>query len=398
MDAKERVLKTINHQEPDKIPSFEASIDNLAICEHYDAKYAFQGAGKALKRAYYLFWGNAKLMTKVVGYFAKKKSAIKIAIKPMVDIYRKIGIDLSVIPLGLYPIKYDKTGYIDEFARRFDFKINPADGMDVSYYMGGVLKDIEDYEAFYNDHPLDPDNPMRENAYKMGKELEAKAGGKIYLAPSIFGMMESSWEAFGLENFSRLLAKRKQAKKVFDERGNFALEMVKRIIDWGEDGAILIYDDYGYKAGLFMSPRNYNTYVMPWLKRICDTAHKGGLKVILHSCGDVYQILEDIIKTGVDAMHPIEPTTSNPEYDIFKLKEKYRDKLCFIGNVSPQDLSDKDPEFIKQYTKKLIKHVAPGGGFILSSGHSINPAIKLDNFLAMRETLEKYDKYPIKVD
>jgi uroporphyrinogen decarboxylase len=144
-----------------------------------------------------------------------------------------------------------------------------------------------------------------------------------------------------------------------------------------------------------MSPQNYRDYVIPWLRRICNVAHKGGLKVILHSCGDGYKILDDLINAGVDAMHPIEPTTANPEYDIFKLKEKYSDKLCFIGNVSPQDLSDKDPMLIRSYTKKLIKKIAPGGGFILSSGHSINPAVKLENFLAMREILEKYGGYPI---
>ena len=171
--------------------------------------------------------------------------------------------------------------------------------------------------------------------------------------------------------------------------------MVKRIIEWGEETAVLLYDDYGYKKGLFMSPKNYREYVIPWMKRICDTAHKGGLKVILHSCGDDYKLLDDLINAGVDAMHPIEPTTANPEYDIFKLNEKYGDKLCFIGNVSPQDLSDKEPLYIKSYTKKLIKKVGPGGGFILSSGHSINPAVKLENFLAMRETLVKYGTYPI---
>ncbi|MHA1273865.1 MAG: uroporphyrinogen decarboxylase family protein [Promethearchaeota archaeon] len=395
MDAKERVLKEINHEEPDKIPSFEASIDNLSIYRHYGAKYIFQGAGKGLKMMYYLCWGSNKLLTKILVNMSKKKSAIRRGIKPVIELYAKIGIDLCVVPLCLYPIRYFKTGYIDEFARKFEFKKNPADNMDISYYMGGTLKDFEDYEAF---PPLDPDNPTREKAYRIAKDFEKKYNDRIYIAPSIFGMMEPTWEAFGLENFSRLLAKPKQVKKIFDDRGQFAVDLVKRVIEWGEDGAILVYDDYGYKAGLFMSPRNYRKYVFPWLKRICDEAHKGGLKVMLHSCGDDYLIFKDIIDAGVDAIHPIEPTTANPDYDIFKLNEQYGDKICFIGNVSPQDLSDKNPNYIKEYTTKLIKNIAPGGGFILSSGHSINPAVKLENFLAMREILEKYGAYPIRIN
>ena len=168
-------------------------------------------------------------------------------------------------------------------------------------------------------------------------------------------------------------------------------------IDWGETEAILIMDDYGYKSGLLMSPKNYRTYVMPWLKESCKIAHKGGLKVILHSCGDISELLDDIVKVGVDAIHPIEPTTANPKYNIFELYEKFSNKITFIGNVSPQDLADKEPEFIEDYTKNLLKKLAPGGGFILSSGHSINPSVKLENYLAMHNTLKKYGTYPIKL-
>ena len=273
-----------------------------------------------------------------------------------------------------------------------EYKTNPSDGMTILYYMGGTIENYEQYQEFTNPNP---DNLLREKIFKSAKKVEKEYNNDLYLVPSISGMMEVTWEGFGLENFSKLLARPSEAKQVFDDRGQFALDMVKRIIEWGKQTAVLIMDDYGYKKGLFMSPQNYREYVIPWMKRICDTAHKAGLKVILHSCGDDYKLLDDLINAGVDAMHPIEPTTANPEYDIFKLKEKYGDKLCFIGNVSPQDLSDKDPLFIKSYTKKLIKHIAPGGGFILSSGHSINPAVKLENFLAMRETLDKYGQYPI---
>ena len=174
--------------------------------------------------------------------------------------------------------------------------------------------------------------------------------------------------------------------------------LTKRIIEWGETGACFIFDDYGYKKGLFMSPRNYRKYVFPWLEQICKTAHKGGLKILLHSCGDVNLIFEDIINSGIDAINPIEPTTVNPEFDIYKLNEKYKDKITLVGNVSPQDLAYKNPQYIRNSVKKLIKHIAPGGGYILSSGHSINPSVKLENFLAMREALKKYEAYPISIE
>jgi len=394
MDARERVIKTINHEEPDRVPSYEGSIDNLKILHHYGEKYGFDGLASLQNVMYYLSLGNLKFFNKMMQFLAKGKTAAKTAVEPAVNLYKKIGLDLVPITLCIHPLKYFKNGFISEFGHRFEYKENPSDKMHLVYYMGGSIKDFEEYLEF----PLpDPDHPIRENFFKASVQLENDYKGRVCCAPGITGMMEMTWEGFGLQNFSKLLVNRKHAKKVFDDRGNFSVEMVKRIIEWGGTGPILVFDDYGYKKGLFMSPRNYKEYVIPWLERICKTAHKGGLQVILHSCGDILPIFKDIINTGVDALHPIEPTTANPEYNIFKLHETYGDKLTFVGNVSPQDLSDKHPHEISEYVKKIFKHIAPGGGYILSSGHSINPAVKLENFLAMRETLEKYGNYPIKI-
>ena len=392
MDARERVIKTINHEEPDRVPSYEGSIDNINILEHYGEKYGVDVLANIQKKLHDQLSGSDEALTKIMQGFAGEKRLAKSIIEPGVKLYSKIGIDIVPFSLCILPYKYFKNGFISEFGHRFEYKENPSYNMHILYYMGGVIKNFEDYEKF----PIpDPDNPVRENLFKAAVQIENKYSGKVCCTPAITGMMEMTWEGFGLESFSRLLANRKHAKKVFDDRGKFSVEMVKRVIEWGGSGPIIILDDYGYKKGLFMSPKNNRDYVIPWLQTICKTAHRGGLQVILHSCGDILQLFDDIINAGVDAINPLEPTTSNPEFDIFKLNEKYGQKITFVGNVSPQDLSDKEPADIEEYTKKLIKNIAPGGGFVLSSGHSINPAVKLENFLAMRETLQKTGNYPI---
>jgi uroporphyrinogen decarboxylase len=392
MDARERVIKTINHEEPDKIPSYEGSIDNLSIIHYYGEKYGIDGLADLQNLIYKLTLGSEKLLNKFMHSTSKGKKAGKLAVEPGVRLYKKIGLDLAPITLAILPYKYLKNGFISEFGHHFEYKTNPSDNMRILYYMGGIFESFEEYERF----PLpDPDNIVRKNFYNALVNVENKFDRAVCCAPGITGMMEMTWEGFGIQNFSKLLANRKNAKKVFDDRGNFSVEMVKRLIDWDYIGPMLIFDDYGYKKGLFMSPKNYQTFVLPWLQKICETAHKGGIQVILHSCGDISQIFEEIIKCGVDAIHPLEPTTANPDYDIFKLNKKYDEKITFVGNVSPQDLSNKEPNEIKAYTRKLIEEIGPGGGLILSSGHSINPAVKLENFLAMRETLEQYGNYPI---
>ena len=160
---------------------------------------------------------------------------------------------------------------------------------------------------------------------------------------------------------------------------------------------VLLWDDYGFKNGLFMRPELYRTYIFPWIKRICDAAHKRDCKILLHSDGDLIEIFEDIINCGVDALNPIESTTANPDYDIFKLNEKYGDKITFVGNLSPLMLAIGEISEIEDYAKRLIRELAPGGGYIFSSGHSINPAVTIDRFEAMQNIRRKYGKYPINV-
>jgi len=397
MDARERLLLALNHEEPDRVPRFEIEIDNIDVCNHFNEDYVYSGIAKSIDDLYNLSNGNVEQLTKTVLSATESRSFLKNIYKKQFGLYDKIGIDLFACPLTGYimmPSKIDKTSFIDEYGRIFDLKANPADGLELFYYKDGLCKTFEDYHELPKP---DPDNPRRKKYFMAMKKVEKEYNGRVYGAPALWSTFEATWQTFGFTEFSKLLIRPKQIQEVFDDRGKFLVDVMKRYIEWGEESIVFVFDDFGYKTGLMISPKNYNKYVIPWLNQLCKTAHKAGLKVALHSCGEISKILDDLIKAGIDGLHPIEPTTANPDYNIFKLKEKYGDKITLIGNVSPQDLADKDPDYIKEYTKRLIEELAPGGGFILSSGHSINPAVKLENFLAMHETLKKYGKYPIEI-
>lgn len=392
MNARERVLTTLNHEEPDKVPSFEISIDNLPICNHFGEEYVFQGTVDAFSNTSDLVGGDSKKLTAAILRATETRSAIKNLIKRQANLYQKVGIDLMAVPIVgwfFHPRHCEKDSLIDEYGRIFDLT-KYKDGMDVAYYKEGLFKTFEEYEA---SEPIDPDSPRREKFYKGMKKVEQESNGKIFTIPSMFGVMETVWQAFGFVNFSKMVRKSQQIKRLFDDRGKLIVELIKRLIEWGDPGAVWIYDDWGYKSGLLMGVNRFKEYVIPWYKRICDTAHKGGVKIMLHSCGDVHEVFPDIISAGVDSIHPIEPTTANPDFDIFKLNQKFGDDITLIGNVSPQDLTDKNEKYIEDYTKRLLTEIAPNGGFILSSGHSITPSIKLENFLAMHKTLKNYGNY-----
>ncbi|MHA1193623.1 MAG: uroporphyrinogen decarboxylase family protein [Promethearchaeota archaeon] len=359
MNAPERILKTIEHEEPDKIPAFESAFTNNTIMKHYGVDPRKAG-----------------------GY------------KGSYEFFYKVGIDLVLSIASLFPRKFLKgrQGFIDEYGRLMKFE-QYSDGTQILAYHGGHFNSYEDYESW--EQP-DPNLKSRLAQFQSGRKIQKEMNDVVFSIPSTGALMECTWEGFGIETFSKILAHDKQIKRIFDDRGSFTLELVK-ILAENDAQMVLLWDDYGFKNGLFMNPRLYRKYIFPWIKQICDAAHKRDCKILLHSDGDLMEIFEDIIKCGVDALNPIESTTANPDYDIFKLNEKYGDKITFIGNLSPIMLAMGEISEIEDYAKKLIRELAPGGGYIFSSGHSINPAVTVDRFEAMQNIRRKYGTYPINI-
>lgn len=380
MNAPERVLKAINHEEPDRVPAFESAFTNNTIMKHYgfDARAIPQ----------------QKIPDKMLKQLIENPKFIVSYYKQYYEFYRKVGLDLVTSIVSLFPRTFlDEGKSVDEYGRVMRSEVYEKDGTVINGYVGGHFKSFEDFE---NWEPLDPHWEARLNHFKVGREIQKELNNEIFSIPAVGALMECSWESFGLETFSKILARPKQAKKVFDSRGEFTLEVVK-ILAENDAQLILLWDDYGFKNGIFMSPSNYRKYVFPWIKKICNAAHKQDCKILLHSDGDLLEIFEDIIECGVDVLNPVESTTANPDYDIFKLNEKYGDKISFAGNLSPIMLAMGEISEIEADAKRLIREVAPGGGYIFSSGHSINPAVTLDRFEAMQNVKRKYGTYPINV-
>ena len=359
MNAPERVLTTIEHKEPDRIPAFESAFTNNTIMKHYGVDPRTAGGYKGA----YAF------------------SA-------------KVGIDLVLTAVSLFPRKFLKRGqgFIDEYGRLMKFEAY-KDGTQILTYHGGHFKSFEDYESW--EQP-DPNLKARLTQFRSGRKIQEEMSNKVFSIPSTGALMECTWEGFGIETFSRIIGNEKQIKRIFDDRGSFTLELVK-ILAENDAQMVLLWDDYGFKNGLFMNPNLYRKYIFPWIKKICDAAHKQDCKIILHSDGDLMEIFSDIVNCGVDAINPVESTTANKDYDIFELNKKYGDRITFIGNLSPIMLALGEIFEIEDYAKKLIRELAPGGGYIFSSGHSINPAVTVDRFEAMQNIRRKYGKYPINI-
>jgi len=114
---------------------------------------------------------------------------------------------------------------------------------------------------------------------------------------------------------------------------------------------------------------------------------------IKHTDGNVNSLLDDLVATGVDAFHAIEPQAG---MDIVRLKRDYGQRLVLIGNVDCSTVLVNGPEeAVRAQTEEIIRAVAPGGGFLLSSSNSIHPGVKPEYYLAMLDTARQVGSYPI---
>jgi uroporphyrinogen decarboxylase len=152
--------------------------------------------------------------------------------------------------------------------------------------------------------------------------------------------------------------------------------------------------DWASKKGPIFSPRHFRKFVFPRLKQITDLCHRYGVPYIKHTDGNVNSLLVDMIEAGVDGFQAIEPRA---DMDIARIKKQYGDKLTLIGNVDCSTvLVDGPVEAVIKETEHVIRAVAPGGGFLLSTSNSVHSGVKPEFYLAMLETARRMGNYPIK--
>lgn len=158
-----------------------------------------------------------------------------------------------------------------------------------------------------------------------------------------------------------------------------------------------IHDDLGTQTGLFMSHADYVQFVKPYTAEIIKNIRKHlrpEAKIILHSCGSVYDAIPDLIEIGVDVLNPVQPLAKNMEP--WRLKKEFGDDIPFLGGFDIQKLLPRGTiEQIREGAKKLIQEYAHGGGFIFATSHNIEPDTPPENIVAAFDAAYEYGQYPI---
>ena len=147
----------------------------------------------------------------------------------------------------------------------------------------------------------------------------------------------------------------------------------------GMPDGIWLYEDLGYKNGLFASPRLLREIIFPYYKEMVDFFHGYDLPVVLHTCGSTAQALPLIVEAGFDALNPMERKAK--DNDPFVFAEQYGDKLAFIGGLDARVFESNDKEVIRREVTNYIEGMkARGARLIFASDHSISTNTRYESY------------------
>ena len=170
----------------------------------------------------------------------------------------------------------------------------------------------------------------------------------------------------------------------FDRITGFYVEFLDRVLEAAQGGIdiMCIQDDFGTQQRPLMSLDTYRRFYKPRHKRMFEVAHRHGVKVMMHSCGAIWDFIPEFIEIGAHILDPIQTTAAG--MDPVRLKEEYGAHLCFHGGVDSQDLLVRgSPDDVRRQIDHLIDAFAPGGGYILAPSHYIQGDAPLENVLAL---------------
>jgi len=154
-----------------------------------------------------------------------------------------------------------------------------------------------------------------------------------------------------------------------------------------------IGNDFGCRHGPLLSEPMFRRFLLPQLKRLVDLGHNYGLKVMLHCCGGVAELIPAMIEIGLDGLHAVEPSCRG--MDLARLKAEFGERILFNGAIdSHHVLIDGTADVVRRETRRVLDIMKPGGGYVAGASHdTILEETPLENVLAMFEAIRQYGVY-----
>jgi uroporphyrinogen decarboxylase len=407
MTSRERVLTTLKHKEPDRIPIdlgawpesgiMAVAYKNLkkmlgieeGIIKVYDLiQQLAQPEEKVLKRigadAIFLFdepeqWQDGKLT-----------DGTPCKVPTIIDFVNTAQYEPCTLSDGSKVI-YDEKGTtlfsMGKGSYYYDLAFNPLGNAQNS-------NDIDNYSW------PSPDDPK---ILKKIRNLRNRAE-YLYQNTDYIITLDSGGSAFEIPSWYRgnekflidMIINRKFIERLIDKYLETQMAIFEEKIEAVNEfiSIVEITDDLGTQQGPMISPELYRSLIKPRQKKMCDfIKKKTDAYIYLHSCGSVYDFIPDYIDVGIDILNPIQVSAKN--MDTKNLKNEFGNDIVFWGGGCDTQwiLPFGTPSDVKEEVKRRIDDLAPGGGFVFCQVHNIQANIPPENIMAMYETFDKYCSY-----
>ena len=424
MTSRERVIATLNHQEPDRVPLDLGASATTGM--HVSTVYVLRQA---------LDLDPPGTPVKVVEPYQMLGE-----IAP--DLVDALGVDVLPLDSGGTMFGFPRTGW--KPWTLFDgtpvlvpdgFNIEPDTNGDILMYPagdrsvppsgrmpnGGFYFDAIPRQRPIDDHALNVDDNLEEFGPVSDGELDhfrreaqrlhnhtdkailasfAGTGfGDIALVPGLM-LKHPKGIRDVAEWYISTVSRPHYVMEVFERQCQIALDNLARLHHAvGERIHILFMSgtDFGQQNGPFISPNTYRELYKPFNRRLNDWVHEHtAWKTFIHTCGSVTQFIEDFIDAGFDIMNPVQ--TSAADMDPARLKARFGDRLVFWGGgVDTQHtLPFGTPDQVRRQVAERIRIFGSGGGFVFNTIHNVQAQVPVENVLAMVDTLRDQGAYPLR--
>lgn len=360
MKPRKRVLTTLEHKEPDRVPLDECFRLGL--------------------------WENLKSFFRVKqNHHVMKNLGVDIYnvyMTPPIKFMKK-AMTLTMMPWNpVIPIKGDL--YKDEWG--VIYKLGSTD--DFFRVVRSPLKDIDSLDSYV--FPDINHDGRFDEAERLTKKLSKEFAIAGYMQMTLFETIAQYLRGFN--NFIRdLYVNSSFANNLLDKLLGLRIEEGKRFAEIGVD-MVKLGDDVGMQTGMMISPNMWRKYFKPRMEKLIEALKRKGVYVYYHSDGNIRQIIPDLIEIGVDVLNPIQPECMEPA----EIKRLYGDKLTLHGTISVQEtLPFGSEEDVAGEVKKRIKTCGRGGGFIIAPSNRITPDVPLKNVLTLYESVKRFGRYPL---
>ncbi len=250
--------------------------------------------------------------------------------------------------------------------------------------VGHPVKNLKELKNFT------PPIPRKEDLGLLNLAVERFQGQKatFWLMRGVF---VRSWRLIGMTNymtnvytdpeFLHLLAKMMM---------EFSLAQLDLLVEAGLD-VLVIEDDIAMDTGPMISLEHFKIFINRYNRQIVEKAHQKGLKVVRHSDGNLWPLLDVLLETGYDGINPLEPQAG---MEMKKVKDYCGDKICLLGDIDCVDLLPKgNTKQVEQAVIQTIEDGASGGGLIICSSNSLHQGVNPENCIAMFEAARKHGQY-----